>query len=104
MTLALGEPDPEVVAAAVRGCPAVTDLSAGVMGDAVTYLPGRRVVGVRIDDRAVTVHVVGRFGPTMVEIAGEVVAAVAPQARGRRVDVMIDDLTPPADLPRGLHR
>ena len=104
MTLAVGEPDPEVVAAAVRGCPAVADLSGGVRGDAVTYLPGRRVLGVRIDDATVTVHVVGRFGPTMVEIAGEVVAAVAPQAQGRRVDVVIDDLTPPAGPARGPRR
>lgn len=86
------EPDPDAVVAAVLACPAVAAMSGGVAGEVATYLPGRRVGGVRIASDAVTVHVVGRFGPTMAEIGDQVGRAVAPMAAGREVRVVIDDL------------
>ena len=57
-------PDPEpltpaeVVAAAVLGVPGVVRLHGGRFGELGTYLPGRRVTGVRIDDEGTEVHVV----------------------------------------------
>ncbi len=89
----LHEPDADVIAAAVHACPSVAGLSGGRYGGVGTYLPGRRVLGVRIDDEAVTVHVLGLFGPPMVQITAEVVVATAPHAAGRRVDVIIEGLT-----------
>ena len=86
------DPDPEAVVAAVLACPAVAAMSGGVAGEVATYLPGRRVGGIRIDAVAVTVHVVGRYGPTMAEIGEQVGLAVAPLAAGREVRVVIDDL------------
>lgn len=90
------DPDPDAIAAAARACPAVARLSGGIAGEAATYLPGRRVTGVRIGDRTVTVHVVGVYGPSMAEISAEVARAVTPLAAGRRIDVVIEDLEPPS--------
>ena len=84
--------DPDLIAAAVLSCPTVAGLSGGVAGEVATYLPGRRVTGLRIDDATVTVHVVGRYGPTMTEISNQVTRAVTPLAGGRQVGVVIEDL------------
>ena len=40
----------DVVAAAVRSVPGVAGLHAGMFGEVGTYLPGRRVAGIRIVD------------------------------------------------------
>ncbi|WP_456789684.1 hypothetical protein [Cellulomonas sp. P5_C5] len=48
----------EVVAAAVLAVPGVVRLHGGRFGELGTYLPGRRVTGVRIDDEGTEVHVV----------------------------------------------
>lgn len=86
------EPDPDAIAAAVQACTTVARLSGGIAGEVATYLPGRRVTGVRIAERTVTVHVVGVYGPSMAEISTEVNRAVAPLAAGRQVEVVIEDL------------
>ena len=84
--------DPDLIAAAVLACPTVAGLSGGIAGEVATYLPGRRVTGLRIDDATVTVHVIGRYGPTMTEISNQVTRAVTPLAGGRQVGVVIEDL------------
>jgi hypothetical protein len=48
----------EVVAAAALAVPGVVRLHGGRFGELATYLPGRRVIGVRIDDEGTEVHVV----------------------------------------------
>ena len=88
----LPEPDPDLIAAAVLACRTVAGLSGGIAGEVATYLPGRRVTGVRIDDATVTVHVVGRYGPSMTQISTDVTRAVTPIAGGRQVGVVIEDL------------
>lgn len=85
-------PDPDAIAAAVLACSTVAGLSGGIAGEVATYLPGRRVTGLRIDDTTVTVHVIGRYGPTMTEISNQVTRAVTPLAGGRQVGVVIEDL------------
>ena len=94
---AVGVPDPDLVASAVLACPHVVGLrsapTSGVGADVATYLPGRRVDGVRVTRSAVAVRVVGWFGRNLAELADEVraaVTAVAPSAT--TVDVFIDDL------------
>jgi len=84
--------DVDAIAAAVRACPGVADLDAGHPAELATYLPGRRVAGVRAADATVEVQVRVRWGRPLPEIAGEVQAAVAPLAGGRRVDVLIADV------------
>lgn len=85
-------PDPDVLAAAVLSCPAVAALSAGRVGEVATYLPGRRVAGIRIHDDELTVHVVARYGPTVQQIATQVRDAVRPHSGRRRLTVGVDDL------------
>ena len=87
----------EAIAAAVERCPAVARLSAGPLGGFGTYLPGRRVAGVRVADGAVDIHVVGRWGMPIVDLAAQVRAAVLPLAAGHAVNVVVDDITMPSD-------
>lgn len=88
--------DADAIAAAVRRCAGVDDLYAGEPVEVATYLPGRRVPGVRIADDLVEVQVRARWGRPLPEIGSEVQAAVAPLAGGRRIDVRIADV---AGLP-----
>ena len=52
----------DVVAAAVRAVPGVADLHAGMFGEVGTYLPGRRVSGVRLGEADTDIHVSIVFG------------------------------------------
>ena len=90
-------PDPvpltpaEVVAAAVLAVPGVVGLHGGRFGELGTYLPGRRVVGVRIDDEGTEVHVVVSDLAPVPETAARVqraVSAVAPMP----VRVHVEDI------------
>ncbi|WP_221934933.1 hypothetical protein [Georgenia yuyongxinii] len=86
----------DAVAAAALAVPGVARLHAGALGEAATYLPGRRVPGVRIRPGGVEVHVVvdravmhGRVPlPEVAEHVHRAVAALVPA----RVHVYIDDL------------
>lgn len=89
------------IVAATRSCPAVADLSGGLLGEVASYLPGRRVVGVRVHDTDVEVHVVGRYGTTVGEIADQVRSAVTPLVGSRAIHVAVDDLADPAPTAGG---
>lgn len=97
-TLRRDEVDVDLVAAAVRGCPAVDDLDEGLSGSAATYLPGRRVIGVRIDNDRVYVQVRARWGITAGGLGRQVRSAVLPLAAGRAIDVNISDIAEPGSL------
>jgi uncharacterized alkaline shock family protein YloU len=89
--------DLEAVAAAALGSPLIAGLSGGRLGEIATYLPGRRVVGVRQADGVVELHVVARWGTSLPEVAEVVRAAVAPYADGRPIAVFVEDIEVPAD-------
>lgn len=94
--------DVDSVTAAVTACATVARMSGGLLGEAATYLPGRRVPGVivrrRGDDRTeLEVRVVATYGPSMAEVAADVRRALALIARGPTIDVVIDDVDGPAD-------
>ena len=81
----------EVVAAAVLAVPGVVRLHGGRFGELGTYLPGRRVTGVRIDDEGTEVHVVVSDLVPVPETAARVqraVSAVAPMP----VRVHVEDI------------
>ena len=82
----------DAIAAAVLACPLVAALSGGRAGEIASYLPGRRVTGVRIGDGTVTVHVVAVYGPSCAEIAAQVRQAVQGVVGALPVVVGIDDL------------
>ena len=85
--------DADSVAAAALSCPEVAGLSGGQFGEVATYLPGRRVTGVRITTDRVTVHVIARYGAPLAQIAARIRRTLAPTAAGLPVDVTFDDIT-----------
>jgi hypothetical protein len=95
--------DVDAVVAATLQCPAVAGMHSGGMRFVVTYLAGRRVVGVRADDDRVLVSVVLAQGASVPRLEGQVREAVAPIVRGRYVDVLVADVDtgekPGADAP-----
>ncbi len=98
----LYEVDPDTVAALVLDCPAVAGLSGGPFGTVATYLPGRSVPGIRVGGDTVEVHVVGRYGPTVSELAGQIRGALTGHTLGRPVDIVVEDLADlAADPPVG---
>jgi hypothetical protein len=82
----------DAIAAAALGCDGVDEMYAGGPVEVATYLPGRRVPGVRIADERVEVQIRVRWGRPIPQIASDVQAAVAPLAAGRQVDVLIGDV------------
>ncbi len=82
----------EQIATAIGAVPAVAALSGGRLGGVGTYLPGRRVTGVVLREDELEVHVVGRYGVPVAEIAAEVRRAAEPYVGDRTVHVIIEDL------------
>ncbi len=88
--------DAERVGTVVEAVPTVARLSGGSLGaEVATYLPGKRVLGVKVDDEAVTVHVVARWPSVLPDVANDIRKAVVPLVGTRRVEVSIDDLDVP---------
>ena len=86
------------VAEAALSVPGVDSLHGGAFGEAATYLPGRRVAGVRLTDNATEVHVVLRLDAPVLQTADRVRDAISPLVGGR-VDVVVEDVVEPAALP-----
>ena len=87
-------PAPELadaIAAAVTAVDGVAELHGGMFGEAATYLPGRRVAGVRLDGDDTEVHVSILFGFPVRRVAEAVRDAVAPLVPGA-VHVMVEDV------------
>lgn len=89
--------DLDAVAAAALGCPLIADLTGGRFGEVATYRPGSRLVGVRMDDEGIELHVVAKWGAPLPEVAEVVRAAVAPYAEGLPVSVFVDDIELPEE-------
>ena len=91
-----GEVDVDAVAAAVTACPSVAHLATGgLTGQVATYLPGRRVEGVRVTEDAIEVHLATRWDVPIPQAAAEVRAALAPLAGGRPITVAVEDIDDP---------
>ena len=95
---ALDTYDVDAIAAATRACPAVAGLHEGGTRAVATYLPGRRVVGVRVEDRRVLVSVVLAPGSSVRSLEAQVRSALAPHVEGRRVDVHVADVQTAVDV------
>ncbi len=89
--------DLEAVAAAALGSPLIAGLTGGGLGEVATYLPGRRIVGVREVEGTIEVHVVAKWGTPLPEVAEVVRAAVAPHAGGAPVAIFVDDIKVPEE-------
>jgi hypothetical protein len=84
--------DPDLVVERTAACPTVARVWGGPFGEVATYLPGRRVPGVRLADGQVEVHVVARWGARVPDLAAEVRKAVGPIVAGLPVAVHVDDI------------
>lgn len=82
------------VAAAALSVPGVHALHSGVAGEVATYLPGRRVEGVRLRDDSCAVHVSIAYGESLATTTDLVRGAVAPLV-GVPVDVTVEDVVAP---------
>ncbi len=83
----------EQAAEAALAVPGVARLHAGSFGEVGTYLPGRRVTGIRIRDEISEVHVVATMGTPLRELADAVRDAVAPFL-DTPVQVVVEDVVP----------
>lgn len=92
-----GGEDVERLTAAALAVPGVTGLHGGQFGEVATYLPGRRVVGIRASATSVAVHVVVTAA-ALPAVLTTVRAAITAAADGRTVDVVIAELHQPPDL------
>ena len=81
----------DVIAAAVTAVDGVADLHGGMFGEAATYLPGRRVPGIRLAEDGTEVHVSLLFGYPLRSTAEAVRDAVAPLVTGP-VHVTVEDV------------
>lgn len=86
----------DAIAAAVLACPAVAALQSG--GPVVTYLPGRRVEGVRVSGQRVETAIVAAFGVPVKDLQLQVRRAVRRYAPGLPVDIHIADVQLPSDI------
>ncbi len=93
-----GTCDVDAIAAATLACPAVAGLLEGGPQAVATYLPGRRVVGVRVENGRVLVSVLLASGFSVRLLDAQVRSALAPLVVGRDVDVYVADVQTAADL------
>lgn len=100
-----GQSDPgrlaEAVAVVVRAHPAVVDLDGGPFGVVASYLPGRRVVGVRIAEPLdpVEVSVVVRLGIPLPRLATELRRVISAVTGPRAIDLIVNDVIVDDPLP-----
>jgi hypothetical protein len=76
----------------VLAVPGVVRLHGGGYGEIGTYLPGRRVAGVKLTDDRIEVHVVLAAGVPVRDAAQRIHAALAAVTAGRQVHVCVDDV------------
>jgi len=86
------------VAAAVLTVRGVTGLHGGMFGETATYLPGRRVPGVRLTEDVTDIHLSLAYGAPVFATAQQVRTAVAALVPGP-VNVTVEDVAPPTDTP-----
>lgn len=86
------------LASRLQESPHIAHLSAGAMGTIATYLPGRRISGLRVgDDDRVEVHVVMTWGSTVDDVEAGVVRALDDATQ--LGSLYIDDISTPLDDP-----
>lgn len=88
----MSAPDPERLADTVLRVDDVDSLYGGLTGEVATYLPGKRVPGVRVRDGRVEIHIVVRGLRPVTDTARDVRRAVLAQAQPLPVDVIVGDI------------
>ena len=80
--------DPDLVE---RAASAALATPGGMFGEVATYLPGRRILGITLDEQSCAVHLTVRYPADLYETADRVRAAVEPIV-GVPVHITIEDL------------
>ncbi len=93
----------ERVAATVTAHPGVARLHGGMFGAVATYLPGRRLIGVRIGvgDEPVEVGVVLTLDRPIPDIVAVLRREVSALCGGAAVDITVGDVDLPGELAPG---
>jgi hypothetical protein len=91
--------DVDDIYAAVLGCPGVAGLGTGMIGELATYLPGRRVPGIRVTPELVQLEVCAIWGPSARQIGDQIWAALASVVTDRPIEIVITDISPPTIAP-----
>jgi hypothetical protein len=86
--------DADTVADIAVAVPGVRSLHPGMFGEVATYLPGRRVAGVRVTDTIIDVHLVIDADAKVRDTAAAVRKAVADVYPSHSVDVTVEDIAP----------
>ena len=92
---AADESEADLIARAVLAVPGVHGLHAGVLGEVATYLPGRRVNGVRVRGDGCAVHITLDWGAPIGGTSDLVRSALRSLVSGP-IDVTVEDILPPA--------
>jgi hypothetical protein len=92
--------DVDDIEAAVLGCPGVAALGSGTIGELATYLPGRRVAGIRVGPELVELEICAAWGPSAQEIARQIWEALAELVTDRPIEIVITDIAAPVVAPR----
>jgi hypothetical protein len=74
-------------------------LGTGTLAEIATYGPGEKVLGVIVTGEEIEVHIVASYPlkGSVPELADEVREKVAPEAEGRKIEVVVDDLAMPGE-------
>ncbi len=77
----------------------VYSLGVGRYAEAATYGAGEKVTGVVVDGREIRMHIVARYplAEPIPVLAERIRDRVAPEARGRTMTVVVEDLEVPRD-------
>jgi hypothetical protein len=94
--------DVDAIQAAVLSCPGVAGLGSGTIGELATYLPGRRVPGIRVTPELVELEICATWGPSAKLIASQIWAALAAVVTDRPIEIVITDIAPPAITPTAM--
>ncbi len=79
------------IAALVLAVPDVTRLHAGRFGEVATYLPGRRITGIKLGDDLIEVHVVVA-GRVPVRVTAQLIHAAVATVVATPVHVFVEDV------------
>lgn len=88
----------ERIAAAVLDVPGVVELYGGLFGEIATYLPGRRVAGVSMDEYGTEIHIVVDISYDLLEVA-ETVRISVTELTGEPVSVTVEDVVSESGRP-----
>lgn len=92
--------DVDEVHDAVLACPGIAGLGGSTPGALATYLPGRRVMGIRVNPESIELEVATRWGAAATQVAAALHAGLQNLAGGRRIDVTIVDIELPESETR----